>query len=144
MSFNFYVYHNEAPHKNCLWLNGPPRLSICHQRAVVHKRFMLAHCNLKQNMCLHSKQSGLFSFYSLPSGVKSKDVVVHWSYTDWSFSIGVIRFLRSALYTLCPILFICTQIESLVWTLTTTISGSWIFPRLLASFSRIDSADWPL
>ena len=39
---------------------------------------MLAHCNLKQNMCLHSKQSSLFSFYALPSGGKSKDMVVHW------------------------------------------------------------------
>ena len=33
---------------------------------------MLAHCNLKQNMCLPSKQSSLFSFYALPSGGKSK------------------------------------------------------------------------
>ena len=31
---------------------------------------MLAHCNLKQNMCLYSKQSSLFSFYALPSGGK--------------------------------------------------------------------------
>ena len=38
---------------------------------------MLAHWNLKQNMCLCSKQSSLFSFYALPSGGKSKDVVVH-------------------------------------------------------------------
>ena len=28
-------------------------------------------------MCLCSKQSSLFSFYALPSGGKSKDVVVH-------------------------------------------------------------------
>ena len=27
-------------------------------------------------MCLHSKQSSLFSFYALPSGGKSKDEVV--------------------------------------------------------------------
>ena len=55
--------------------NGPPRLSIRHHRAV-HKRYtMLAHCNLKQYMCLHSS---LFSFYTLPSGGKSKDAVVHW------------------------------------------------------------------
>ena len=39
---------------------------------------MLGHCNLKQNMCLCSKQSSLFSFYALPSGGKSKDAVVHW------------------------------------------------------------------
>ena len=39
---------------------------------------MLAHCNLKQNMCLHSKQPSLFSFYALPSGGKSKDAVAHW------------------------------------------------------------------
>ena len=38
---------------------------------------MLAHCNLKQNMCLCSKQSSLFSFYALPSGGKSKGVVFH-------------------------------------------------------------------
>ena len=37
----------------------------------------LAHYNLKQNMCLCSKQSSLFSFYALPSGGKSKDAVVH-------------------------------------------------------------------
>ena len=35
-------------------------------------------CYLKQNMCLRSKQSSLFSFYALPSGGKSKDAVVHW------------------------------------------------------------------
>ena len=40
---------------------------------------MLAHCNLKQNMSLCSKQSGLFSFSALPSGGKLKDVVVHWA-----------------------------------------------------------------
>ena len=39
---------------------------------------MLAHCNLKQNICLCSKQSSLFSFYPLPFGGKSKDAVVHW------------------------------------------------------------------
>ena len=38
---------------------------------------MLAHCNLKQNMCSCWKQSSLFSFYALPSGGKSKDAVVH-------------------------------------------------------------------
>ena len=38
---------------------------------------MLAHCNWKQNMCLCSKQSILFSFYALPSGGKLKDGVVH-------------------------------------------------------------------
>ena len=39
---------------------------------------MIAHCSLKQNMCLCSKQSGLFSFYALPSGGKLKDAVVHY------------------------------------------------------------------
>ena len=39
---------------------------------------MLEHCNLKQNICLCSKQSSLFSFYALPSNGKSKDAVVHW------------------------------------------------------------------
>ena len=69
---------------SCQWMlslvliNGPLRLSICHLRAV-HKRYtMLAHCNLKQNMCFCSKQSSLFSFYVLPSGGKSKDAVVHY------------------------------------------------------------------
>ena len=38
---------------------------------------MLAHCNLKQNVCLCSKQSSLFSCYALPSGGKSKSAVVH-------------------------------------------------------------------
>ena len=49
-----------------------------HQMAVHKRTTMLAHCNLKQNMCLCSKQSSLFSFYALPSGGKSKDAVVHW------------------------------------------------------------------
>ena len=39
---------------------------------------MLAHCNLKQNTWLCSKQSSFFSFYALPSGGKLKDAVVHW------------------------------------------------------------------
>ena len=70
-----------SPTKHCfvhqITMNGPPRLSICHQRAV-HKRWtMLAHCNKKQNMCFSSKQSSLYSFYALPSGGKSKDAVVH-------------------------------------------------------------------
>ena len=30
-------------------------------------------------MCLCSKQSCLFSFYALPSGGKSKDMVVHYA-----------------------------------------------------------------
>ena len=29
-------------------------------------------------MCLHSKQSSLFSYYGLPSGGKLKDAMVHW------------------------------------------------------------------
>ena len=32
--------------------NGPPRLWICHQRAVHKREAMPGHCNLKQNMCL--------------------------------------------------------------------------------------------
>ena len=49
---------------------------------------MLAHCNLKQNMCLCSKQSSLFYFYALPSGGKSKDAVVHYlELSVFSFSL---------------------------------------------------------
>ena len=48
-----------------------------HQMAVHKRTTMLAHCNLKQNMLLCSKQSSFFSFYVLPSGGKSKDTVVH-------------------------------------------------------------------
>ena len=40
-------------------------------------------CYLNQNMCLHLKQSSLFSFYALPSGGKSKDAVVHWD-SPWA------------------------------------------------------------
>ena len=40
---------------------------------------------LKQNMCLWSKQSSLFSFYALPSGGKSKGAVVHWLWTENAF-----------------------------------------------------------
>ena len=36
---------------------------------------------LKQNIRLWSEQSSLFSFYALPSGVKSKGAVVHWMET---------------------------------------------------------------
>ena len=50
-----------------------------HQMAVHKRTTMLAHCNLKQNMWLCSKQSSFFSFYALPSGDKSKDTVVHCS-----------------------------------------------------------------
>ena len=39
---------------------------------------MLAHCNLKQNMCLCPKQSSLFSFYAMTSGGKLKDAVAHY------------------------------------------------------------------
>ena len=48
-----------------------------HQMAVHKRTTMLAHCNLKQNMWLCSKQSSFFSFYALPSGGKLKDAVVH-------------------------------------------------------------------
>ena len=50
-----------------------------HQMAVHKRTTMLAHCNLKQNTWLCSKQSSFFSFYALPFGGKSKDAVVHWS-----------------------------------------------------------------
>ena len=49
-----------------------------HQMAVHKRTTMLAHCNLKQNTWLCSKQSSFFSFYALPSVGKSKDAVVHW------------------------------------------------------------------
>ena len=48
-----------------------------HQMAVHKRTTMLAHCNLKQNTWLCSKQSCFFSFYALPSDGKLKDVVVH-------------------------------------------------------------------
>ena len=54
-------------------------LSICHQRAVHKRTTMLAHCNLKQNMWLSSKQYSFFSFYALPTGGKSKDPVIHYN-----------------------------------------------------------------
>ena len=50
-----------------------------HQMAVHKRTTILAHCNSKQNTWLCSKQSSLFSFYALPSGGKSKDVVVHFN-----------------------------------------------------------------
>ena len=52
--------------------NGPQRLSISTRWQCIKGQ----HCNLKQNMCLCSKQSSLFSFYALPSGGKLKDAVV--------------------------------------------------------------------
>ena len=50
-----------------------------HQMAVHKRKTMLAHCNLKQNMFLCSKQSSLFSFYAQPSGGKLKDVWAHYN-----------------------------------------------------------------
>ena len=73
---NLEITFSKRPSLTQSFHNGPPRLLICHQRAV-HKRWtMLTHCNLKQNMCASSKQSSLFSFYRLPSGGKSKDAEV--------------------------------------------------------------------
>ena len=61
--------------KMCQWTTA----SFDFHQMAVHKRTtMLAHCNLKQNLCLYSKQSSFFSFYALPSGGISKDAVVHW------------------------------------------------------------------
>ena len=54
---------------------------------------MLAHCNLKQNMCLCSKQSSLISFYALPSNGKSKDAVVHFRETEISVYLGAHDFV---------------------------------------------------
>ena len=48
-----------------------------HQMAVHKRTTMLAHCNLKQNMWLCSKQSCFFSFYALPSGGNLRGAVVH-------------------------------------------------------------------
>ena len=70
--------------------NGPPRLSICHQMAVHKRTTMPAHCNLKQNTWLCSKQSSFFSFYALPSGGKSKDAVVHYAFV--MERIGIVYF----------------------------------------------------
>ena len=53
-----------------------------HQMPVHKRTTMLAHCNLKQNTQLCSKQSSFFSFYALPSGGKSKD---HWSISKRNF-----------------------------------------------------------
>ena len=52
---------------------------------------MLAHCNIKQNMCLCSKLSRLFSFYALPSGGKLKDMVVHWPNKVWQTNSSPIK-----------------------------------------------------
>ena len=47
-------------------INGPPCLSICHQMAVHNRTTMLAHCNLKRNTWLCSKQSSFFPFMHCP------------------------------------------------------------------------------
>ena len=68
---------------------------------------MPAHCNLKQNMCLCSKQSSLFSFYALPSGGKSKDAVVHWNdlfyvrIEGWKLSMDWVTNTNVSLVTSC-------------------------------------------
>ena len=77
---------------------------------------MLAHCNLKQNTWLCSKQSSFFSFYALPSGGKSKDAVVHYNvlalFTFYALPSGgkskdaVVHILQCAsiVYLLCSAL----------------------------------------
>ena len=60
-----------------------------HQMAVHKRTTMLAYCNLKQNTWLCSKQSSFFSFYALPSGGKSKDMVVHWRHSILNLYIRV-------------------------------------------------------
>ena len=55
-----------------------------HQMAVHKRTTILAHCNLKQNMWLCSKQSSFFSFYALPSGGKSIDTVIHCFWSVWA------------------------------------------------------------
>ena len=56
---------------------------------------MLAHCNLKQNMWLGSKQSSFLSFNALPSGGELKDAVVHWQGFVCSVFLVLIDFIIS-------------------------------------------------
>ena len=67
----FYAYRTGP---GLLW-----SLSMDHRvfRFATRGQCIIAHCNLKQNMCFSLKQSSLFSFYALPSGGKSKGMVVH-------------------------------------------------------------------
>ena len=92
---------------------------------------MLAHCNLKQNMCLCSKQSSLFSFYALPSGGKWKDAVVHCEMVTmyYSFPFTVWMLQQSA-----------KNIEQDPNQRTLTIGGSSITVlQLVSSFTSLDS-----
>ena len=58
--------------------NGPPNLSICHQRAVHKRKKSQIVFNTNTYFVLNYNVLALLSFYALPSGGKSKDVVVHY------------------------------------------------------------------
>ena len=58
-------------------VNGPPRLSICRQRAVHKRKIRKIVMNTKTKFDFNCKVLTLFAFYALPSGGKSKGAVVH-------------------------------------------------------------------
>ena len=57
--------------------NGPPCLAICHQRAVHRRKLSQIVLNTNTYFALYCNVLVLFTHYALPSGGKSKDVVVH-------------------------------------------------------------------
>ena len=57
--------------------NGPPRLSICHQRAVHKRKKSWIVLNTTTYFVLNCNALAFLSFYALPSGDKLKDAVVH-------------------------------------------------------------------
>ena len=59
-----------------------------HQMAVHKRTTMIAHCNLKQNTWLCSKQSSFFSFYALSLAANRK--------TRWSIEVYIVDPLPSS------------------------------------------------
>ena len=55
-------------------------LQMDHQMAVHKRTTMLAHCNLKQNTWLCSKQSSYFSFYALPLANQKTQWSIDWKH----------------------------------------------------------------
>ena len=83
---------------NCQWTTA----SFDFHQMAVHKRTtMLAHCNLKQNLC--SKQSSFFPFMHCP-------LVASWK-TRWSIALQQILYLR----TLCHTHQVQVQLNFIKW-----------------------------
>ena len=67
----------------CRIINGPPRLLICHQRAVHQRKKSQIVLNTTTYFVLHCNVLALLSFYTLPSGGNQK--------LRWSIAVGNLK-----------------------------------------------------